>query len=233
MMTMLLGQHCNLYISCEMCGTTRWYKEFSARVYRRKWSYCKQCKQLYSFDINKLEETDIEVRIKLPSNRKVRYKVSNEEARRLVREGMAGIVHETLIHKFYDKQKFKKRILERDNKTCFFCSKTGDTVDHLVPRIRGGISSFSNCVCACRKCNKSKGELPLNDFLNCIEPLWTNEEIRMKRVKQQMHYIKELFESLSGALVDFELSELNSKKEVMSHINQIDQLLEKLKEGYS
>ncbi|MGD6848822.1 HNH endonuclease [Rossellomorea aquimaris] len=225
-MVIMSGKHCSLYKYCEMCGRTKWYKEFSSQGYIRKWAYCKHCKQLYSFDISKLEGVDIEVRIKLPSNRKVRYKISNEEARRLVREGMAGIVHQTLIHKFYDKQTFKKRILERDNYTCFFCSKTGDTVDHLVPKIRGGISSFSNCVCACRKCNKSKGELPLNDFLNCIEPLWTNEEIRMKRVKHQIHYIKELFESLNGTLVTLGSSELNNKEEIFDHI---DQLLKEIK----
>jgi hypothetical protein len=213
-----------------MCGRTKWYKEFSSKGYRRKRSYCKQCKQLYSFDINKLELSDIEVRIKLPSNRTFRYKVSNEEARRLVQEGMAGIVHKTLIHKFYDKQTFKKRILERDNNTCFFCRKPGDTVDHIVPKIRGGISSFSNCVCACRKCNTRKGDLPLNDFLNCIEPLWTNEEIRMKRVKHQIHYIKELLESLNHTLVTLGSSELNNKEQVSNQINQIDQLLIEIKD---
>ena len=51
----------------------------------------------------------------------------------------------------------KKNILERDNYTCAYCSKHADTVDHILPRCLGGISSFENVVAACFKCNSKKG----------------------------------------------------------------------------
>ncbi|MCA1200857.1 HNH endonuclease [Priestia flexa] len=143
---------------------------------------------------------------------------------------MAGVVHETLIHKFYDKQSFKKRILERDNNTCFYCGQYGDTVDHIVPKIRGGISSFSNCICACYRCNTNKGDLSLNDFLSCIEPIWVNEQVKCKRVKQQLHYIKELFESLNDSLRYIELSEMNNDDEISYQVNQINQLFKEFKD---
>jgi hypothetical protein len=171
-----------------------------------------------------LKKTEIDVRVKLPSNRKIRYKVSYHDAQDLVKEGMAGIVHETLIHKFYDKHTFKKRILERDNNVCFYCGEYGDTVDHILPRIRGGISSFSNCVCACQRCNTCKDDLSLKDFLNCIEPLWGNEQVKSMRVKQQLQYIKELFESLNENFRYIEFPEFDNVLEIYYQVNEIGML---------
>jgi 5-methylcytosine-specific restriction endonuclease McrA len=53
--------------------------------------------------------------------------------------------------------KIRPRILARDNNTCFYCGQYGDTVDHLIPRRLEGNDSDDNLVCACRKCNYSKG----------------------------------------------------------------------------
>lgn len=49
----------------------------------------------------------------------------------------------------------------RDEFTCQYCSdgfKTHDlTFDHLIPRSRGGRTSWDNIVTACRNCNTAKG----------------------------------------------------------------------------
>lgn len=38
------------------------------------------------------------------------------------------------------------------------CTANDRTIDHIFPRWRGGLDSFTNCVCACRICNiKRKG----------------------------------------------------------------------------
>jgi len=40
------------------------------------------------------------------------------------------------------------------------CTKEDRTIDHIVPRCRGGEYSFENCVCACKVCNnKRKGSM--------------------------------------------------------------------------
>lgn len=156
--------------------------------------------------------------------------VSYEEAKVLVQEGMAGIVHERLIHKFFDKQTFKKRILERDSYVCIYCGEYGETVDHIVPRIKGGVSSFSNCVCACNRCNANKGDLTLNDFLICFKPCWTYEQITSKRVKQQLHYIQELLRSLTDSLVSDVFQDLNDNEQFSRKVYQIDQKLKELKD---
>ncbi len=56
----------------------------------------------------------------------------------------------------------RKNILLRDRNTCQFCSRTLPaselTLDHVVPRSRGGRSSWENLVACCYKCNNSNGD---------------------------------------------------------------------------
>jgi len=53
----------------------------------------------------------------------------------------------------------KKNVMIRDEFECQYCgTKSELTIDHVVPRSRGGKSSFENCVTACRKCNGKKGD---------------------------------------------------------------------------
>jgi 5-methylcytosine-specific restriction endonuclease McrA len=53
----------------------------------------------------------------------------------------------------------RKNILKRDNFVCQYCGTRSlpMTVDHVVPRQRGGSYSWENLVCACTKCNTKKG----------------------------------------------------------------------------
>lgn len=42
---------------------------------------------------------------------------------------------------------------------CIYCGSTSDlSVDHLIPRSRGGIDSGDNAVEACKSCNSSRGD---------------------------------------------------------------------------
>jgi 5-methylcytosine-specific restriction endonuclease McrA len=53
----------------------------------------------------------------------------------------------------------RKAVLARDSWTCQYCGqrKPGLTVDHVVPRSRGGESVWENIVAACASCNRRKG----------------------------------------------------------------------------
>ena len=57
----------------------------------------------------------------------------------------------------------RKNLFKRDRYTCQYCGlQPGPeelTVDHVVPRSRGGVSSWENCVLACVDCNKRKADL--------------------------------------------------------------------------
>jgi len=49
-------------------------------------------------------------------------------------------------------------ILRRDLRRCAYCSGRGDTVDHVVPKSRGGAHSWENCVACCVRCNTRKAD---------------------------------------------------------------------------
>ncbi|WP_252441998.1 HNH endonuclease [Pseudonocardia humida] len=49
-------------------------------------------------------------------------------------------------------------VLRRDGRRCAYCGKRADTIDHVVPRSRGGAHSWDNCVAACRSCNSRKAD---------------------------------------------------------------------------
>ncbi|HKG36289.1 MAG TPA: HNH endonuclease [Solirubrobacterales bacterium] len=53
----------------------------------------------------------------------------------------------------------RKAVLARDSWTCQYCgsSKPGLTVDHVIPRSRGGKSVWENIVASCASCNRRKG----------------------------------------------------------------------------
>ena len=54
----------------------------------------------------------------------------------------------------------KKNILRRDNFTCQYCGVSNNslTVDHVLPKSRGGKSNWINVVVACKPCNLKKGD---------------------------------------------------------------------------
>lgn len=50
----------------------------------------------------------------------------------------------------------------RDDFECQYCSAKGDlTFDHVIPRARGGVTSWENVVAACSPCNLRKGSSTL------------------------------------------------------------------------
>jgi 5-methylcytosine-specific restriction endonuclease McrA len=49
-------------------------------------------------------------------------------------------------------------VLRRDGRRCAYCGKRADTIDHVVPRSRGGTHTWDNCVAACRSCNSKKAD---------------------------------------------------------------------------
>lgn len=49
-------------------------------------------------------------------------------------------------------------VLRRDRHQCAYCRGAGDTIDHVVPRSRGGSHSWENCVACCTKCNTKKAD---------------------------------------------------------------------------
>ena len=55
-------------------------------------------------------------------------------------------------------------VLRRDARRCAYCARRADTIDHVVPRSRGGAHSWENCVAACRTCNSRKADRLLEEL---------------------------------------------------------------------
>lgn len=53
----------------------------------------------------------------------------------------------------------RRNILHRDGHACQYCGYTGEdlTLDHVIPRSRGGMDTWENMVTACVRCNVKKG----------------------------------------------------------------------------
>lgn len=61
----------------------------------------------------------------------------------------------------------KENIFRRDKYTCQYCGKRMEskklTLDHVVPRHKGGETSWTNIVCCCTDCNLKKGNKSLSE----------------------------------------------------------------------
>src|SRR6266550_3496197 len=53
----------------------------------------------------------------------------------------------------------RRAVFARDSWTCQYCgSRSNLTVDHVIPRSKGGASSWENIVASCAPCNRRKGD---------------------------------------------------------------------------
>ena len=74
-------------------------------------------------------------------------------------------------------------IFGRDHNACQYCGRTLPkhllNLDHVVPRSRGGESSWENVVCCCHRCNRKKGgksprEAGMKLLKRPVKPQWTS-----------------------------------------------------------
>lgn len=57
----------------------------------------------------------------------------------------------------------RRLVFARDNHRCQYCGKSAESIDHVVPRSRGGEHSWDNVVAACRPCNIAKRDRLLHE----------------------------------------------------------------------
>lgn len=61
-----------------------------------------------------------------------------------------------------------RNIAIRDDKKCQYCeallSYDEQTIDHVIPRSRGGINSWENLVLCCKTCNRKKADFLLDEI---------------------------------------------------------------------
>jgi len=62
-------------------------------------------------------------------------------------------------------------LMRRDNYLCAYCGTKAETIDHVVPRSRGGTHAWENCVASCSKCNHGKADRLIEELgwsLRCV-----------------------------------------------------------------
>lgn len=71
------------------------------------------------------------------------------------------------------KNSFRRELWRAHNKVCAYCGEEIETyiemhIDHFEPKSNLGGNDISNLICACRKCNLTKGNRDLDDFRFCL-----------------------------------------------------------------
>ncbi|SNS37235.1 5-methylcytosine-specific restriction endonuclease McrA [Geodermatophilus pulveris] len=58
----------------------------------------------------------------------------------------------------------RRAVFHRDASTCVYCGGSATSIDHVVPRSRGGTHTWDNVVAACRRCNHTKADRSLAEL---------------------------------------------------------------------
>lgn len=86
----------------------------------------------------------------------------------------------------------RQNIFFRDDFTCQYCHRPHPpsqlTYDHIVPRSRGGTTTWTNIVTSCIRCNLRKGNKPLQSLNLALlkppeEPRWLPSLSQMMRLE--------------------------------------------------
>ncbi len=101
----------------------------------------------------------------------------------------------------------RRNLFLRDKNACQYCGKKPGTkeltIDHVLPRSRGGLSTWTNCVLACVPCNRRKANrLPAEAHMQLAKepkcPAWTPIlEVPVVRIRQSWkHFVSEKYWTL-------------------------------------
>jgi len=96
------------------------------------------------------------------------------------------LLHYVRVPRAVQRKISRRALFARDGWRCQYCGSTGRlTLDHVVPRSRGGMSVWENVVTSCAPCNMRKGNRLL-------------EEVHMRLVAQPRAPSPALFVTLSA-----------------------------------
>ncbi len=68
-----------------------------------------------------------------------------------------GVFLEDLCPKVRARQ-WRRELHQLTGHRCLYCGAASESIDHVFPRSRGGVSDDDNCVPACLDCNGAKGD---------------------------------------------------------------------------
>jgi len=122
---------------------------------------------LYNVSYQKIVEIDWKHAVILMINGKVSSCTEDEYVDIKTSSGIFKLPLHLVLKKYVhipyrDVSPSRKNIFKRDNYVCQYCEIKLDTetatVDHVLPRCRGGKHEWNNVVTCCLKCNRKKGD---------------------------------------------------------------------------
>jgi 5-methylcytosine-specific restriction endonuclease McrA len=83
----------------------------------------------------------------------------------------------------------RRTVFARDGHVCQYCGARAESIDHVVPRSRGGTHSWDNVVAACRRCNSRKeNRLPEEAGLKLKrKPCQPHQDLRIIGAAAEVH----------------------------------------------
>lgn len=111
------------------------------------------------------KNTNKETVILYEYSKKIKFRIEKSIAKILEKEDMISLIGKKTYKLNYDVHSFREFIVNREDKKCHYCGKKGKTVDHVIPKSKGGLTTPKNCVCACEKCNTKKGNTDKENFI--------------------------------------------------------------------
>ena len=94
----------------------------------------------------------------------------------------------------------KRNVFIRDGHICKYCGKRPEqlTIDHVIPKCKGGKSTFENCVSSCKPCNNFKNNrTPSEANMKIIGKLpWQPTIMEFIRIRMKGLEINDLLKDL-------------------------------------
>ena len=104
----------------------------------------------------------------------------------------------------------RENVLQRDDHVCQYCGKRFENrdlnLDHVIPRDKGGMTSWENIVCSCIRCNTKKGnklpsEAQMAPLRKPVAPRWRPLVDFNGEVREEYHESWRLFLEPSASSV--------------------------------
>lgn len=93
--------------------------------------------------------------------------LTKQVANTLVKEECAKYISpkKDTILLLYTANELRSLVLKRDNLTCGYCQKKSNiTLEHVHPKVKGGLTTPKNCIAACSDCNNTKNDRDIKEY---------------------------------------------------------------------
>ena len=90
------------------------------------------------------------------------------------REYQQGVLYQTTLRAY---------VIHREDHRCIYCNRKPKrfTLDHVIPRNSNGPTTPGNIVAACERCNKAKGNRPVEEYLKRRPKVLARVQTHLKR----------------------------------------------------